>query len=135
MIAKGSYQKTKPSNRGETKADLNTKSNWIFAQSILDATTEWEFLHGRAHPRLRRPLPFIYFYETGTDRQLDRWHIVQNRLERRLAKIAEANPEFNPVHFIKQKLARGRKSLNGIAIEDCPGDLEERSVQLRLRVR
>ena len=92
-------------------------------------------MHFYGHTRIKRALPFIYFDGSSTDSQWNRWLSFRNRLVRRLAKIAEANPDFNPVHFIKHKLAGGRKSLNAVAIEDWIDDLEDRSVQLRLRVK
>src|SRR5262249_14779901 len=78
------------------KADLNTESNWIFAQSILDATTDWEFMHFYGHTRIKRALLFIYFDESSTDSQWNRRLSFGNRLVRRLAKIAEDQSRLQP---------------------------------------
>src|SRR5262249_54466915 len=84
--------------------------------------------------------PHVETYHTYS--QFGRWLLFRDRLAERLSKTAEANPDFNPVHFIKHKLVRGRKSLNGLPIEEwlsivTPGGrhyLKDNSVQLRARV-
>jgi hypothetical protein len=98
------------------KADLNTESNWIFALSILDNTADWEILHWYGHLRIKQAFLFIHFHEESTFEQFDRWQMFRDRLAEQLEKIAQDNPDFNPVHFFKQKLARGRISPMGLPL-------------------